>query len=384
MVTELATLGQIRKINSSFPLSEPARRWKERGGKVIGFMCTYVPEELIYAAGALPVRVTGGPTELPLGDANAHLHPVSCSFSRQCLQMGLDGQYSFLDGFIGGNNCDSIRRLTDNWLHYVPAPFTYILDVPHKLTGRAFEYYQGVLLDLKGNLERFLGVDISHQALQEAIELCNTTRELLRRVYELRKGDAPPISGAETMEVLNAGFCMPKEEYNQLLLRLLEEATPGERAVRGEARLMLSGSPLTNPEFVWNIEDLGGLVVVDELCTGGRYWSDPVEVDGKASPLEAISRRYLSKFPCAVMAPAAERLDRVVDLAQEYRVQGVVSQVIRSCIPCLWQQPLLRERLTARSIPMLELDVEYGTAGGGQLRTRVQAFLESLQMKEGG
>ncbi|MEK7848908.1 MAG: 2-hydroxyacyl-CoA dehydratase family protein [Chloroflexota bacterium] len=378
----METLSRIRDVNSSFPLSEPIQRWKQRGGKAIGYMCTYVPEELICAAGALPVRVTGDSRELPLGDANAHLHPVSCSFSRQCLQLALEGQYSFLDGFIGGNNCDSIRRLVDNWLHYVPTPFTYILDVPHKLTPRAVEYYHGVLVDLKEKLEGFLGIDISDQALREAIDLCNTTRNLLRELYELRKQDAPPISGAETMEVLNAGFRMPKGEYNQLLVSLLKEARSGGREVRGDIRLMLSGSPLTNPDFVRSIEQLGGLVVVDELCTGGRYWSDPVAVDGAANPLEAIARRYLTKFPCAVMSPAAERLDRVVSLAQEYRIHGVVSQVIRSCIPCLWQQPLLRERLLSRGIPILELDVEYGTAGGGQTRTRVQAFLESLHMKE--
>lgn len=375
-------LDRIREVNSSFPLSEPIQRWKQQGGKVIGYMCTYVPEELIHAAGALPVRVTGDSRELPLGDANAHLHPVSCSFSRQCLQLALEGRYAFLDGFIGGNNCDSIRRLVDNWLHYVPTPFTYILDVPHRLTPRAVDYYHGVLADLKEKLEGFLGVTISDQALREAIDLCNTTRQLLRQLYELRKRDAPPLSGAETLEVLNAGFRMPKGEYNQLLVQLLTEASAGGREVRGDTRLMLSGSPLTNPDFVRNIEQLGALVVADELCTGGRYWSDPVELADAAPPLEAIARRYLTKFPCAVMSPASARLDRVVDMAREYRVHGVISQVIRSCIPCLWQQPLLREKLGQQGVPLLELDVEYGTAGGGQISTRVQAFLESLHMKE--
>lgn len=236
-VTDMQTLSQVRELNSRFPLSGPIERWKQRGGKAIGYMCTYVPEELICAAGALPVRVTGDSRELPLGDANAHLHPVSCSFTRQCLQLALEGQYSFLDGFIGGNNCDSIRRLVDNWLHYVPTPFTYILDVPHRLTPRAVEYYHGVLVDLKEKLEGFLGIDISDQALREAIDLCNTTRNLLRELYELRKQDAPPISGAETMEVLNAGFRMPKGEYNQLLVSLLKEARAGRRQVRGDIRV---------------------------------------------------------------------------------------------------------------------------------------------------
>jgi benzoyl-CoA reductase subunit C len=144
---------------------------------------------------------------------------------------------------------------------------------------------------------------------------------------------------------------------------------------------MLVGSAITNPELIESIEELGGLIVTDELCTGTRYWSDPVVLDKNSTPVEAISRRYLNNFPCARMFPSDERFNRILDLTRDFRVDGVISQIIRYCVPYAHDLPLLTERLKANGIPTLALDVEYGTSGSGQIRTRVQAFLEMLEEK---
>ena len=144
---------------------------------------------------------------------------------------------------------------------------------------------------------------------------------------------------------------------------------------------MVVGSVMTNPEFIESIEELGGLVVTDELCTSTRYWSDPVVINGDITPLEAISQRYLNNFPCARMFPSDERFNRILNLAREFRVDGVISQIVRYCVPYAHDLPLLTERLQGNGIPTLALDVEYGTSGSGQIRTRVQAFLEMLEAK---
>jgi benzoyl-CoA reductase subunit C len=144
---------------------------------------------------------------------------------------------------------------------------------------------------------------------------------------------------------------------------------------------MVVGSVMTNPEFIESIEELGGLVVTDELCTSTRYWSDPVILDGNKAPLEAISRRYLNNFPCARMFPSDERFNRIIDLARDFRVDGAISQIVRYCVQYAHDLPLLTERLKEQGIPILALDVEYGTSGSGQIRTRVQAFLEMLEAK---
>lgn len=381
MTDDLETLREVREINSSFPYTAPIRAWKEQGKKVIAFECTYVPEEIIHAAGILPIRLTGDSRELDLEEANAYMYINTCSFVRSCLELVLRKQYDFLDGFVSATTCDSSRRLTDVWKYYKLTPFVYILDVPRKMTERAHKLYREEVQDLKQRLEEFFDVDISAQALRQAITVYNKGRELLRELYELRKSDTPPIAGSEVLEVLNAGFKMPREQFNDLLVRLVEEASSGQRAVEGKFRLMVNGSPLNNADFIKTIEDLGGLVVVDELCTGARSWWDLVDADPEIDPIEALSRRYLNNFPCPRMFPPEGRFNRVLQIVEDYHVDGVVSEIVRYCVHCAHDQPLLRRRLEKQGVPVLELNVEYGMPGTGQIRTRVQAFLEMLERR---
>lgn len=371
------SLKEVSRINQSFPFSDPIGAWKESGGRVVGWACTYVPEEIIYAAGALPVRVVADSKELEMGDANAYLYTTSCSYTRSCLQLALEDKFDFLDGIVGAASCDGMRRLMDMWRNYISTPFNHTIAVPRKWTPWAYDLFLTELRSFKDKLGAFLGAAISDEALSEAIRVYNRGRELLAALYELRKRQEPPITGAEVLEVLNAGYQMPRPRFNELLERLLAELQATGRKVDGRFRLMVTGSILNNAGFLAGIEELGGLVVTDELCTGTRYWADPVAESGP--PLEALSRRYLDKFPCPRMQPMHRRMDRVTELAREYRVDGVISQVIRHCAPHAWDLPFLRERLEQMGIPVLELDKEYGVGGTGQVRTRVQAFLEILE-----
>jgi benzoyl-CoA reductase subunit C len=207
----------------------------------------------------------------------------------------------------------------------------------------------------------------------------NESRSLLKELYELRKLDEPLITGQETMEVLNCSFRMHKEQFNSWLRELIDDLKQSGKSHKAKARLMLIGSVMTNPEFIKSIEELGVVVVTDELCTSTRYWSDPVILEGTKNPLEAISRRYLNNFPCARMYPSTDRFDRIVKLAREARVDGIISETIRYCVPYAHDVPLISDRLKSENIPLLTLDVEYGTSGSGQIRTRVQAFLEMVE-----
>ena len=375
----LRTLDLFREVNAKFPNTSDIIEHKARGGKVIGWLCTYLPEEIIHAAGALPIRVTGCSQESDLAEGTAYLYVNNCSFSRSCLQLGLTGEYSFLDGVVGGSTCDCARRLFDLWRRYVDTPFLHILTVPRKYTPAAHELYYTQVSHFKQCLETFLEVTIDDEKLYHSISVYNESRELLRSLSSLRKQDNPPITGAQTMEVLNAGFRMPKEVFNQHLRDLLDEIPQEADHQEDRIRVMIVGSVMSNPEFIKSIEDLGGIVVTDELCTGTRYWSDPVVLDGLGNPLKAISRRYLNNFPCARMFPSDERFNRVVDLVRDFRVDGVISQNIRYCVPYAHDMPLLTNRLKKLGVPVLALDVEYGTSGSGQIQTRVQAFLEMVE-----
>jgi benzoyl-CoA reductase/2-hydroxyglutaryl-CoA dehydratase subunit BcrC/BadD/HgdB len=182
-------------------------------------------------------------------------------------------------------------------------------------------------------------------------------------------------------EVLNSAFRL-QEQCNEYLQELINDLKKNGRGHKPKARLMLIGSVMNNPEFFHSIEELDTIVVTDELCTSTRYWSDPVVLEGSKNVLEAISRRYLSNFPCARMYPSTNRFDRIVKLAREARVDGIISETIRYCVPYAHDIPLLSDRLKSEGIPLLTLDVEYGTSGSGQIRTRVQAFLEMVEGKK--
>jgi benzoyl-CoA reductase subunit C len=140
---------------------------------------------------------------------------------------------------------------------------------------------------------------------------------------------------------------------------------------------MLGGSPLNNTSFIEAIEEQGGLVVIDELCTGVRYWWEGVDPD--PDPFKALGRRYLHNFACPRMEPSGDRLQRIARLIQDYRVEAVITQMVRYCVPQTMEQPLVRDLLKNLGIPLLELDIEYGMGGTGQITTRLQAFFEMLR-----
>jgi bzd-type benzoyl-CoA reductase N subunit len=376
-----SVMERFKEANRTFPKSPEILSAKARGQKVMGWVCTYVPEELLHASGALPVRISGYAKETDLQDGTAYFYVNNCSFARSCLQLGLRGEYEHLDGFVAGSTCDAARRLFDLWRHYVPVPFSHILTVPRKYSERALDLYLSQVVQLKKELEAHLNVEITDESLMNSIDLYNESRSLLKALNDLRKLDQPLINGSQTMEVLNASARMPKETFNECLKEVLRDLEHSKPRCKGRARVMIAGSALNNAEFIQSIEQIGGLVVTDELCTGTRYWTDPVSVGDHDEPLKAIARRYLNNFPCARMYPSEERFQRMLNLIREFRVDGVISQTIRYCSPYSNDLPLLSDVLNRNGVPMLSLDVEYGTSGSGQILTRVQAFLEMLEAR---
>jgi bcr-type benzoyl-CoA reductase subunit C len=363
-------------------LVNPAvRNWREGGGKVVGYFCSYVPEEIISAAGLLPVRIRAtGSTGTDLADA--YFRPTSCSFGRHCFDTALRGGYDFVDGVVWVNTCDVVRRLYDNWKEEIDTPFLQILSLPKKTGERQVAWYREELGNLKAALEGHFGVEITDQSLWEAIRFHNETRGLQRALYDFRKGDRPPITGAESLAVMVAGTSMPKEEYNRALRELLDELGRSPEGGACGARLMIEGSMLDNPAYVKVIEDQGGAVVTDALCFGSRImWKDVDET--AADPLEALARYHLGgggRPACGRMiGEHARRAEHIQDMIREFRVDAVVSQRLMFCDVSGYEQFMLGSDFKEDGIPHLKLDREYLLGGVGQMRTRVQAFLESIE-----
>lgn len=362
------------------PENEAVKDWKAQGKKVVGFFCSYVPEEILYAANILPVRVRAqGCTATT--EADVYMSHVNCSMARSCLEFILTGKYDFLDGLVFSNCCDDIRRLCDNTLALAPDRFAFVhlVEIPKKIDEDTIAWYRDALIEFKQSVERNFGVKMTDEKLKQAIDLHNETRMLLKQLYELRTADSPPIIGSETLKVIVAGMSMPKDRYNHLLRQLLEELKQRERISKYRGRLLIAGSGGCNdPAYLEVMEDLGGLIVTDTICFGSRSFWEPVQKG--TGLMDGLARSYLDRPACVAMVNrVADRRRFLEKMIEDYHVDGVVYQLMINCQ--LWGGELLsvREGLERMNVPLLRLDREYAFSGVGQLKTRVQAFLERIE-----
>jgi len=355
-----------------------AREWKARtGGKTVGFLCTYVPEEILYAAEILPVRVLGG--HEPQDVTEPYITGRYCAFCRDCLAQGLLGKYEYLDGLVHAHSCIHIAQTFSWWQKLLPLDYSHFIYMPAQVQSpRVKECLVAELREFKASLERWLGRPISPQDLSRAVAAYNENRRLLWRLYELRKAEPPYLWGSEAMEVTVAATYTEKREHSRWLRRLIEEAMSREDRPSPAVRLMLIGGEFDDIEFLKLVEELGGNVVVDDHCLGTRYFWNEVPQDG--DPIEALAIRYLERSPCPQKDwVARRRLDIISRLAEEWRVQGAILAQQKFCDPHEYDLPVIRDFLEGRGIPCLFLEMDV-TLPAGQFRTRLEAFLETFQL----
>lgn len=354
------------------------KKWKERGGRVVGYFCSAFPQEIVTAAGFLPFRIRGtGSQSTELADA--FFQSINCSFARHAFNMALLGAYDFLDGLAMFNSCDNIRRIYDHWIRQLKTPFTHFICLPKKAEPPQVAFFHNELTRLRQALEKHFGVEITGDKLREAIKLHNETRRLLRKLYELRKADNPPISGAETLAVVVASTAMSNRRFNELLSEVLDDLSRAEGIKDYHARLMIMGGILDDPRYIEVIERQRGLVVTDSLCFGSRlFWKD---VDGSADdPFMALAQYYVADRPSCPRTFGLQeaRAAYTRDMIRDFKVDGVILERLTFCDPWGFEQfPILND-FKHWGVPLLMLDREYTLGGVGQLRTRVQAFLEAI------
>lgn len=355
--------------------------WKEDGKEVLGYFCSYTPEEIISAAGLLPFRMRGiGCAETSLADS--WLAHVNCSFVRSVFQLVLEGKYDFLEGAVVPYTCDHIRRVYDVWKSSEKSPsFLHYIGLPHALSEHGLKYYGSEIKGLKEELRDHFGEEITDEKLESAIYVHNKTRRLLMRLYELRKAEEPPVTGAEASAIQIASTAMPREEYNEKLERLLEKIE-GRQAASGDIRLMVVGSVNDDPDLIEIIEKQGATVVTDSLCFGTRSFVDLVQEDG--DPMDSIAERYYYHMPCArTFGQYPRKLDFVKNQAREWNVDGIICEHIKFCDTHGGENKLYKKDLEEEGIPTLEIERQYGPlADIGRLKTRVQAFLERIKGKK--
>jgi len=352
------------------------KEWKGDGGRVVGFACGYVPEEIIHATGLFPYRMEARGTK-ETGLADVYMHRFNCTFSRCILQAGLAGDYDFLDGFCLLNGCEQIRRLYEIWEKHLPTDYLYMVTVPHSINDAGFEWYKEEIYNFKETLTHNFGRRCSTSDLSKSIKTYNESRRLIQELYELRKAEKVPISGSYALKILLSAGIMLREKYNELLKEALDEIRKRDGNSGYKARLMVGGSALDDAALIEIIEELGGEVVTDSLCFGSRHFMNLIEEDG--DPLEAIARRYYYHNPCPrMMGEFDDRLRFTEEMAKGANVDGIILSKIVFCDNHAVESTMLAEDLEPKNVPVLVLEREHMLSDIGRLKTRIEAFMERI------
>jgi len=360
--------------------------WLADGKKVLGYYCTYIPDELLYAANLLPFRIRAtGSTETSLADI--YMVRFTCSFVRATFDMALRGIYDFLDGILICNSCDHSRRMFELFDLKVfgredfPKPASqFYYSIPHVITDEGFEWYYTEIQELKTELEEKYNLKpITNQDLLETINIYNKNRELLREIHEMRVIDAPKITGSEALQISMSNNSIPKEAANQELERIINSLKESEGVKSDAKRIMLVGSEVDSTDFTGLIEDSGALIVSDFLCFGTRNFLDDVHLGFDHDPLKSIVERVYYRMSCPRMMDDHERrLEFVKSEIKRANVDGVILQRINNCDLHGCDNMLYVHELKDLEIPVLNLDREFYQADTTRLQTRIEAFLEMI------
>jgi benzoyl-CoA reductase subunit C len=365
--------------NSENNRAQAAVKLKRQGKRIIGIVDDSFPEEIIYAAGMIPWRITGTWQE-NVALAYIHRSVDTDDYSNHIFQSLLENKLDFLDGLVISCEYDDIRRLRDNWDYIGKTPFTYLLYVPCKdseITRRAFAE---AINDFINAFEGFFQIKISEKELRQAIQVYNQWRTLLRRVYELRKRDIPPVSGSEALKLVTASFIMSKDEFNRELEALLPYLEQRKATVKHlKPRLLVSGDKLDNPAYLELIEATGSLIAMDDLATGSRCIWGTTSLD--QAPVTALVERYLTRPPSPLIAEWSKYVEQVVVWTKEYNLTGVLNLPHLHSLTRQMVTPYFRDKLIEAGIPVMSFKINYHLANTEQLKTRIGAFVELLDTK---
>lgn len=347
----------------------------KQGRKVLGYMGSYCPEELVYAAGLLPVRILGA--EKPFPRSNQHIQQFYCSYSQGCLEEALKGDGGYLQGVFYAYGCDHMRGAFDSCLVNIPNLYYRYLDMPGWVDRpAAVEFYTKELENFQKSLEDWFKVKITDGSLRQAIELCNRNRSLLRELYAFLKDDSPKVSGAQVSAAIFSGMVYPKDMHNDLLTQYLAEVQNRETLLTG-ARVMVIGTEFYSPRLLEVIEEQGALVVADELSTGSRYIWEDVQTEGPL--LENIALRYLRGINDPLKHPVERRLQHIDAMMDNFKVEKVIFLLQKGCDPVEWLAPLISKKLQERGIPQVQVIV-----GGDSLTDDSEQVAKATRALIGG
>jgi benzoyl-CoA reductase/2-hydroxyglutaryl-CoA dehydratase subunit BcrC/BadD/HgdB len=364
---------------------------KAAGAKFVGTFCIYVPEEILIALDAIFLALCGGTAvtipyaekEFPRNMCPLVKSTLGLAFSKTCPYGPLE------DLAVGETTCDAKKK---TWDVLGKEGGFHVLEVPQKKSPAGRRLWLEEVRAFAVRIEELTGRKLDAEKLAGAVRLMNRKRRALARLHDLRKGDRPPISGTDALVVMQASLIDDPGRFAEAVERLNEELAVRSAAgvspfAPGVPRIMVSGCPsvLGNWKIHHLIESAGAAIVVDETCTGTRYFTGEVrETEGGLdAQLEAVAERYLG-VDCSCFTPNFERIENVVRLAGEYRAGGVLQYILHACHTYNVEAINVAEALKAAGIPSLKIETDYSEEDAARIGIRLEAFLESLELRNAG
>lgn len=372
--------------------NELVREAAAEGRIAIGGVCAQIPEPLLNLPGCFQVRLRAPRTgSVEMG--TYYMSSILCECCRAILERALEGGYQFLDCIVAPDACAQMNRCVENIEHLQLCEkdkfFVTYADVPMKSTGSALKHYvkQMQAHVLEPLRERY-GVDVSDQAIRKAVMLQNEVSRLIREIGEYRKEEKPRITGYEFAVFCLATYCCPQDKLTGILQETaleLKTRQPDERPPF-RARVVLSGSEIDDPDLIRLIEDAGALVVADRYCLGSFPNRGEIRLNDEEDALTQICRTYIQWGQCPRFMNTEKIYERQAymdRLMREYRADGIVLQQLKFCDYWGYERAHVTHAMREEyGYPVLSVDRPYVAGNSGQLRTRVQAFVESIEIKK--
>jgi benzoyl-CoA reductase/2-hydroxyglutaryl-CoA dehydratase subunit BcrC/BadD/HgdB len=362
------------------------REAKKEGVKIIGyFPGNYVPEEIIYASGAVPICLAHGGSYDPVNAAEEVMPDVSCPFARAQVGERLlkrNPYYEMIDMFVAPITCQHLKKVAEIWDYYGDME-VFKLGIPHQYYGEPeLDYYTDRLRALKDRLQTLTGNKITTEKISNAIGLYNRMRELLKKISLTRHASPPPISALDFARLNHASFYTDPTFMVDFLDSVYRELGKKQQPGAVETpRLMLIGPNLANGDYeiLELVEAAGGEIVIEDICEGIRYYWN--SIDNKGDPLISLAKGYLKdKLPCAFMRRSSKkRLSSALELIKNFNVAGVIWYELLCCETYDIESFFFTREMDKRNIPMLILESSYGIEGIGQTKNRIDAFIEMVK-----
>ena len=361
---------------------------QEEGKKVFGTFCVYVPDELIFAANAIATGLCGG-SQFWVPGGEKVLPTNTCPLIKASVGARLDRTCPFFriaDMYIGETTCDGKKKAWEILGEDVPV---YVMDLPQMKREKDIKAWAEEIKELKKVIEEFTGNKVTAESLSESIKLINNKRKALSRLYECRKADKVPISGRDALVISQIAFYDDPARFTQMTNKLCDELEQrikdGVSVVKeGTKRILLTGTPLAVPNWKLHniIETSGAVVVCEEMCTGTRYFENLVDETKTTidEQIDALANRYMG-INCACFTPNTGRIDDIIRLAKEYKVDGVIDVNLKFCSLYDVEGYTVERALKEAGIPVMGIETDYTDNDAEQLRTRIGAFIEMIGTK---